>query len=170
MGYNKTDYTVAVSNITAPLAAASNPPTKPILPRPAYTPPAKPALPQPELSIAEPENPAPRLSLLDLLLTVIAVLCALLVLLRRGRTEEYSEDRRERRRWAARFVLPSLLTALAAIVLFFATQPLVWRFRLVDWWTILFVVIAALSVWLMLRRRGRNEEGSKYIETWEELE
>ena len=36
--------------------------------------------------------------------------------------------------------------AVLSVVLFFLTQPLVWRFRFVDWWTVLFVLLCGAAL------------------------
>lgn len=52
---------------------------------------------------------------------------------------ESDEQKPEKRR---RHLILHWLLTLVSVVLFFVTQPLVWRFRWIDWWTILFVLLA----------------------------
>ena len=40
--------------------------------------------------------------------------------------------------------------AVLSVVLFFLTQPLVWRFRLVDWWTVLFVLLCGTALAMLI--------------------
>ena len=69
--------------------------------------------------------------------------------------EDVEED--EPRGYAVQKTVNAVLAVLSA-VLFFLTQPLVWRFRLVDWWTVLFVLLcgAALAM-LIWKRREEND-------------
>ena len=69
--------------------------------------------------------------------------------------EDVEED--EPRGYAVQKTVNAVLAVLS-MVLFFLTQPLVWRFRLVDWWTVLFVLLcgAALAM-LIWKRREEND-------------
>ena len=69
--------------------------------------------------------------------------------------EDVEED--EPRGYAVQKTVNAVLAVLS-VVLFFLTQPLVWRFRLVDWWTVLFVLLcgAALAM-LIWKRREEND-------------
>ena len=57
------------------------------------------------------------------------------------------------------------LLAVLSVVLFFLTQPLVWRFRLVDWWTVLFVLLCGTALAMLIWKR---KEENKAEETDEE--
>ena len=41
-------------------------------------------------------------------------------------------------------------------VLFFLTQPLVWRFRFVDWWTVLFVLLCGTALAMLIWKRKQE--------------
>ena len=53
--------------------------------------------------------------------------------------------------------------AVLSVVLFFLTQPLVWRFRLVDWWTVLFVLLCSTALAMLIWKR-REENDSEEID------
>ena len=55
--------------------------------------------------------------------------------------------------------------AVFSVVLFFLTQPLVWRFRFVDWWTVLFVLLCGTALAMLIWKR---KEENKAEETDEE--
>ena len=131
----------------------------------------KPA-PEPEEPAAPVEVPAREdaraLTLADLACTLLSILFAILVWLRRKKDggedaddedeqvdEDVEED--EPRGYAVQKTVNAVLAVLS-MVLFFLTQPLVWRFRLVDWWTVLFVLLcgAALAM-LIWKRREEND-------------
>ncbi len=157
---NMAQYTVTVSNICAPPPAATQAaPDAPKPQAPAQPPPAGVDAPAPFFArVEQPRQETPRLTLLDLLLTALAAACAIVVFLRRNRAEVQDENGREHRRRAVLSVLPNTLTAFAAIMLFFITQPLVWRFRLLDWWTPVFAILGVLGLWLCLRARNEEHE------------
>ena len=50
--------------------------------------------------------------------------------------------------------------AVLSVVLFFLTQPLVWRFRFVDWWTVLFVLLCGTALAMLIWRR-RSESATE---------
>ena len=50
--------------------------------------------------------------------------------------------------------------AVLSVVLFFLTQPLVWRFRLVDWWTVLFMLLCGTAVAMLIWRK-KSETGAE---------
>ncbi len=50
--------------------------------------------------------------------------------------------------------------AVLSVVLFFLTQPLVWHFRLVDWWTVLFVLLCGTALAMLIWRR-KSEAGAE---------
>ena len=142
----------------------------------------KPALSEPEEPKQEPEpEPAPEpekpaipvevsvqediraLTLADLTCTLLSILFAALVWLR-GKKEdaedadEQSErmdeeaEENEPRGYAMQKTVNAVLAVLSA-VLFFLTQPLVWRFRFVDWWTVLFVLLCGAALAMLIWRR-----------------
>ena len=55
--------------------------------------------------------------------------------------------------------------AVLSVVLFFLTQPLVWRFRFVDWWTVLFVLLCGTALTMLI---WKHKEENKAKETDEE--
>ena len=163
---NLLKYTVPVDSFAAPVE-----------PEPA---PSEPEEPEPE-SKPDPETEGPAapveipvqedaraLTLADLACTLLSILFAILVWLRRKkdggedageqaeRLEEEKEDDEPRGHAAQKTV--NAVLAVLSVVLFFLTQPLVWRFRLVDWWTVLFVLLcgAALAM-LIWKRREEND-------------
>ena len=89
------------------------------------------------------------LTLADLACTLLSILFAVLVWLRGKKdggedeqAEQVDEDveEDEPRGYAVQKTVNAVLAVLS-VALFFLTQPLVWRFRLVDWWTVLFVLL-----------------------------
>jgi len=46
--------------------------------------------------------------------------------------------------------------AVLSVVLFFLTQPLVWRFRFVDWWTVLFVLLCGTALAMLIWKRKQE--------------
>ena len=51
--------------------------------------------------------------------------------------------------------------AVLSVVLFFLTQPLVWRFRLVDWWTVLFMLLCGTALAMLIWRKNRKQAPKK---------
>ena len=76
--------------------------------------------------------------------------------------EDVEED--EPRGYAVQKTVNAVLAVLS-VVLFFITQPLVWRFRFVDWWTVLFVRRCGTS---MVMLSWKRKEENKVEETDEE--
>ena len=175
--HNKAEYTVTVSTIYVLENKGENesdpkPGRRSIVP----------VEPQPD---GDPDNDLPseqavtgpaaaRMTLIDLICTLLTLVCAFSVILRKKRPEkddmyrsalyagEVWEAEREPTYWTRR-KLPNLLIGIATITLFFLTQPLVLRFRLVDWWTILFVILGTLATWLSIwhgneRKVARDED------------
>ena len=164
---NLLKYTVPVDSFAAP-----------VKPEPAPSEPKPEPKPEPEPD-SEPEEPAApveapvqedarALTLADLACTLLSILFAALVWLRGKKDggedtddedeqvdEDVEED--EPRGYAVQKTVNAVLAVLS-VVLFFLTQPLVWRFRLVDWWTVLFVLLcgAALAM-LIWKRREEND-------------
>ena len=71
--------------------------------------------------------------------------------------EDVEED--EPRGYAVQKTVNAVLAVLS-VVLFFLTQPLVWRFRLVDWWTVLFMLLCGTAVAMLIWRR-KSEAGAE---------
>ena len=111
------------------------------------------------------------LTLADLACTLLSILFAILVWLRGkkdgGEDADNENEQAERmdkeaeedepRGHAVQKTVNAVLAVLSA-VLFFLTQPLVWRCRFVDWWTVLFALLcgAALAM-LIWKRREEND-------------
>ena len=65
---------------------------------------------------------------------------------------DVDEEEDEPRGYAVQKTVNAVLAVLSA-VLFFLTQPLVWRFRFVDWWTVLFVLLCGAALAMLIWRR-----------------
>ena len=90
------------------------------------------------------DNPTP-LAPGEPVLTLINLLCAILTLLGMiymFASNKGNEDIAGRRRTTR---ITGVILAAAAIILFFITQPLVWNFRWVDKWTVLFIIITLVQ-------------------------
>ena len=109
-------------------------------------------------------------SLTDLACTLLSILFAALVWLRGKKDggedaddedeqvdEDVEED--EPRGYAVQKTVNAVLAVLS-VVLFFLTQPLVWRFRFVDWWTVLFVLLCGTALAMLIWRR-RSESATE---------
>ena len=164
---NLLKYTVPVDSFAAPV----EPEPAPSEPEP--EPESKPD-PEPEGPAAPVEVPvqedARALTLADLACTLLSILFAILVWLRRKKDggedandedeqvdEDVEED--EPRGYAVQKTVNAVLAVLS-VVLFFLTQPLVWRFRLVDWWTVLFVLLCGTALAMLIWRR-RSESATE---------
>ena len=118
------------------------------------------------------------MTLADLACTLLSVLFAILVWLRRkkdGGEDANAEDEQdeqadvdeeedEPRGYTVQKTVNAALAVLS-VTLFFLTQPLVWRFRLVDWWTVLFVLLCGTALAMLIWKR---KEENKAEETDEE--
>ena len=121
------------------------------------------------------QEDARALTLADLACTLLSILLAILVWLRgkkdggedadeqAERMDEEAEEN-EPRGYAIQKTVNAVLAVLS-VVLFFLTQPLVWRFRLVDWWTVLFVLLCGTALAMLIWKR---KEENKAEETDEE--
>ncbi|MEI3013962.1 MAG: hypothetical protein V8T36_03935 [Ruthenibacterium lactatiformans] len=110
------------------------------------------------------------LTLADLACTLLSILLAILVWLRgkkdggedadeqAERMDEEAEEN-EPRGYAIQKTVNAVL-AVFSVVLFFLTQPLVWRFRLVDWWTVLFMLLCGTAVAMLIWRK-KSETGAE---------
>ena len=151
---NQTTYTVSVTQIAVPVQ-----PQKPQPPQLEET-----ITPSPDIPVQEdveveviPEEPTePRLTLADLLLTILSVSFAIVTLLPHRKKDEKNneesddedEENQNTQKW---YAIMACCFALFSAVLFFITQPLVWRFKLIDVWTIFFAILAisnAVLLWL----------------------
>ena len=74
------------------------------------------------------------------------------------------QEEDEPRGYAVQKAVNAVLAVLS-VVLFFLTQPLVWRFRFVDWWTVLFVLLCGTALAMLIWKR---KEENKAEETDEE--
>lgn len=155
---NKTVYSVPVTQIAAPVK-----PQKPEPPQP--TPEVAPQ-PEPEqdasveLLPAPQETAQPRLTVMDLLLTLFTTALAVLSLLRlrkEKRDEDDAESAEEHISFSG-YGVCSVIVAALSVLLFFITQPLVWRFRFVDWWTIFFTILAIGNAALLFAARKEKPE------------
>ena len=73
-------------------------------------------------------------------------------------------EENEPRGYAVQKTVNAVLAVLS-VVLFFLTQPLVWCFRFVDWWTVLFVLLCGTALAMLIWKR---KEENKVEETDEE--
>jgi len=71
--------------------------------------------------------------------------------------EDVEED--EPRGYTVQKTVNAVLAVLS-VVLFFLTQPLVWCFRFVDWWTVLFVLLCGTALAMLIWRR-RSESATE---------
>jgi hypothetical protein len=143
--------------------------SEPEEPKPEPEPESKPD-PEPE-GPAEPvevpvQEDARALTLADLACTLLSILFAILVWLRGkkdgGEDADNENEQAERmdkeaeedepRGHAVQKTVNAVLAVLS-VVLFFLTQPLVWRFRFVDWWTVLFVLLCGAALAMLIWRR-----------------
>ena len=170
---NLLKYTVPVDSFAAsvqPKPALSEPEE----PKPEPEPESKPD-PEPEGPAAPVEVPvqedARALTLADLACMLLSILLAILVWLRRKKdggedeqAEQVDEDveEDEPRGYAVQKTVNAVLAALS-VVLFFLTQPLVWRFRFVDWWTVLFVLLCGTALAMLIWKR-KQENSPKEID------
>lgn len=154
---NKTVYSVPVTQIAVPAK-----PQKPEKPQP--TPEVEPELDEDatgEILPVPQQTVHPRLTVMDLLLTLLTTVLAVLSLLRlrKETQEDDATETTEERHSISGYGVLSILFAVLSVLLFFFTQPLVWRFRFVDWWTIFFVILAiGNTVLLFISRKKEKEE------------
>ena len=81
--------------------------------------------------------------------------------------EDVEED--EPRGYAVQKAVNAVLAVLS-VVLFFLTQPLVWRFRFVDWWTVLFVLLCGTELAMLIwKRKQENSPEETYGENMEDF-
>ena len=172
---NLLKYTVPVDSFAAP-----------VQPKPALSEPEEPKQepePEPAPEPEEPETPVElpvqedirALTLADLACTLLSILFAVLVWLRGKKEDDEDADEQaehmdeeaeenEPRGYTVQKTVNAVLAVLS-VALFFLTQPLVWRFRLVDWWTVLFVLLCGTALAMLIWKR---KEENKAEETDEE--
>ena len=178
---NLLKYTVPVDSFAAPVKpepASSEPEEPKQEPEPESKPDSEPEGPAAPVEVPVRED-ARALTLADLACTLLSILLAILVWLRRKkdggedadseneqaeRLEEDTEEDDEPQGYAMQKTVNAVLAVLS-VVLFFLTQPLVWRFRLVDWWTVLFVLLCGTALAMLIWKR---KEENKAEETDEE--
>ena len=162
---NLLKYTVPVDSFVTPVKPEPAP-SEPEEPKPKPEPEPEPD-PETEGPAALVEVPAREdaraLTLADLACTLLSILLAILVWLhgkKDGGEDADDEDEQvdedveedEPRGYAVQKTVNAVLAVLS-MVLFFLTQPLVWRFRLVDWWTVLFVLLCGAALAMLIWRR-----------------
>ena len=167
---NLLKYTVPVDSFAAPVQPKPAP-SEPEATKPEPEPEPAPEPEEPEAPVELPVQEDIRaLTLADLACTLLSILLAILVWLRRKKDggedaddedeqvdEDVEED--EPRGYAVQKTVNAVLAVLS-VVLFFLTQPLVWRFRLVDWWTVLFVLLCGAALAMLIWRR-RSESATE---------
>ncbi|MFR5180257.1 MAG: OmpL47-type beta-barrel domain-containing protein [Ruthenibacterium lactatiformans] len=167
---NLLKYTVPVDSFAAPVEPEPAP-SEPEEPKPEPEPEPDPEPEGPAAPVEVPvQEDARALTLADLACTLLSILFAILVWLRRKKDggedandedeqvdEDVEED--EPRGYAVQKTVNAVLAVLS-VVLFFLTQPLVWRFRLVDWWTVLFVLLCGTALAMLIWRR-RSESATE---------
>ena len=170
---NLLKYTVPVDSFVTPVKPEPAP-SEPEEPKP--EPKQDPETEEPAAPVEVPvQEDARALTLADLACTLLSILLAILVWLRGKKDggedaddedeqvdEDVEED--EPRGYAVQKTVNAVLAVLS-VVLFFLTQPLVWRFRLVDWWTVLFVLLCGAALAMLIWKR---KEENKVEETDEE--
>ena len=153
---NLLKYTVPVDSFAAPVKpepASSEPEEPKQEPEPESKPDSEPEGPAAPVEVPVRED-ARALTLADLACTLLSILFAILVWLRRkedGGEDEQAEqvdetiEEDEPRGYTVQKTVNAVLAVLS-VVLFFLTQPLVWCFRFVDWWTVLFVLLCGTAL------------------------
>ena len=166
---NLLKYTVPVDSFAAPV----QPKPAPFEPEETKTEPDPEPAPEPKEPAAPVELPvqedARALTLADLACTLLSILFAALVWLRGkkdgGEDADNDNEQAERmdkeaeedepRGHAVQKTVNAVLAVLS-VVLFFLTQPLVWRFRFVDWWTVLFVLLCGTALAMLIWKRKQE--------------
>ena len=165
---NLLKYTVPVDSFAAPVQPKPAP-SEPEETKPEPEPEPAPEPEEPEAPVELPVQEDDRaLTLADLACTLLSILFAALVWLRGKKdggedeqAEQVDEDveEDEPRGYAVQKTVNAVLAVLS-VVLFFLTQPLVWRFRFVDWWTVLFVLLCGTALAMLIWRR-RSESATE---------
>ena len=171
---NLLKYTVPVDSFAAP-----------VQPKPALSEPEEPKQepePEPAPEPEEPETPVElpvqedirALTLADLACTLLSILFAVLVWLRGKKEDDEDADEQaehmdeeaeenEPRGYTVQKTVNAVLAVLS-VALFFLTQPLVWRFRLVDWWTVLFVLLCGTALAMFIWKRKQENSTEEFDE------
>ena len=171
---NLLKYTVPVDSFAAP-----------VQPKPALSEPEEPKQepePEPAPEPEEPETPVElpvqedirALTLADLACTLLSILFAVLVWLRGKKEDDEDADEQaehmdeeaeenEPRGYTVQKTVNAVLAVLS-VALFFLTQPLVWRFRLVDWWTVLFVLLCGTALAMLIWKRKQENSTEEFDE------
>lgn len=109
------------------------------------------------------QKPARALTLADLVCMLLTLLLAILTWTRQAGTgEEKSGAQRQKSCGSGVQKAAATLLALFPILLFFLTQPLVWRIQLFDWWTILFALMTLAVLVLLITCQRDKEDARKY--------
>ena len=169
---NLLKYTVPVDSFAAPVKPEPAP-SEPEEPKPEPEPEPD---PEPEGPAAPVEIPvqedARALTLADLACTLFSILFAIFVWLRRkedGGEDEQAEqvdetiEEDEPRGYTVQKTVNAVLAVLS-VVLFFLTQPLVWCFRFVDWWTVLFVLLCGTALAMFIWKRREESDPEEFDE------
>lgn len=166
---NLLKYTVPVDSFAAPVKPEPAPSEPKPEPKPEPEPDSEPEGPEAPVELPVREDTR-TLTLADLACTLLSILLAILVWLRgkkdggedadeqAERMDEEAEEN-EPRGYAIQKTVNAVLAVLS-VVLFFLTQPLVWRFRLVDWWTVLFMLLCGTAVAMLIWRK-KSETGAE---------
>ena len=111
---------------------------------------------------AVPEAGLPALTLLDLASMIVSLASFVMVLFIKKKKDDEDEDENEKteevktedsdededqkksKKWIGKLVVAAL--GVANTIIFFVTQPLVWRFRWVDQYTVIMVIVALAGV------------------------
>lgn len=142
--------------------------------------PAAPSSP-PDEAVTMPEfhtqETARTLTLVDLICMLLSILLGVLIWLRRKEPDRYLyvdelPDINESK--SSNLVICKVVNAALAILsvfLFIVTQPLVWNFKLIDWWSPLFALLSGAGLAVLLwKRREESSENEYYSEQMEEDE
>ena len=161
---NLLKYTVPVDSFATPVQPEPAP-SEPEETKPEPEPEPAPEPEKPEAPVELPVQEDIRaLTLADLACTLLSILFAVLVWLRGKKdggedeqAEQVDEDveEDEPRGYAVQKTVNAVLAVLS-VALFFLTQPLVWRFRLVDWWTVLFVLLCGTALAMLIWKRKQE--------------
>ena len=164
---NLLKYTVPVDSFAAPVKPEPAPSEPKPEPKPEPEPDSEPEGPEAPVELPVQEDDR-ALTLADLVCTLFSILFAIFVWLRRkedGGEDEQAEqvdetiEEDEPRGYTVQKTVNAVLAVLS-VVLFFLTQPLVWRFRFVDWWTVLFVLLCGTALAMLIWRR-RSESATE---------
>ena len=164
---NLLKYTVPVDSFAAPVEPEPAPsePEEPKQEEPKPEPEPEPKEPAAPVDVSVQED-IRALTLADLACSLLSILLATRVWLhgtKDGGDDANDEDEQvdedveedEPRGYAVQKTVNAVLAVLS-VVLFFLTQPLVWRFRFVDWWTVLFVLLCGTALAMLIWKRKQE--------------